>query len=312
MDFQVKWPDNKRFAFTVFDDTDLTTLKNGPVLYRYLQDLGIRTTKSVWPLRGDQIPVIGGATCEEPDYLNWVQHLQRLDYEIALHCVAYHTSTRDQVRQGIDRFRELFGHFPKAHANHEGCFEGIYWGDARLSGWHRWAYLGLHRFKRAGAFKGHVPDSNLFWGDICQEHVDYVRNFVFLDINTLRAAPYMPYYDPGRPYVKSWFASSEAPNLDAFNKLLAEKNQDRLEAEGGACIVYTHFGKGFVENGRVNSRFKHLMNRLSRKNGWFVPVSTLLDYLRDQHGGVHTLTNRERARLQTRWMVDKLKLGGTS
>ena len=28
--------------------------------------------------------------------------------------------------------------------------------------------------------------------------------------------------------------------------MLTEAAQDRLEAEGGACIMYTHFGHGFV------------------------------------------------------------------
>jgi len=41
--------------------------------------------------------------------------------------------------------------------------------------------------------------------------------------------------------------------------------------------MYTHFGHGFVEDQRLNSRFADLMTRLSKRNGWFVPVSTLLD-----------------------------------
>ena len=47
-----RWPDGKAFAFSVFDDTDLSTLENAPAVYRLLRDLGFRTTKSVWPLRG--------------------------------------------------------------------------------------------------------------------------------------------------------------------------------------------------------------------------------------------------------------------
>ena len=35
------WPDGKRFAFTIFDDTDRSTLDNAPAVYALLRDLGI-------------------------------------------------------------------------------------------------------------------------------------------------------------------------------------------------------------------------------------------------------------------------------
>ena len=49
MDF----PGVKRFAFTVFDDTDHATVRNTAPVYALLEELGI-TTKSVWvyPPRG--------------------------------------------------------------------------------------------------------------------------------------------------------------------------------------------------------------------------------------------------------------------
>ena len=55
----------------------------------------------------------------------------------------------------------------------------------------------------------------------------------------------MPYHDPDRPYVNAWFAASEGADVTAFNRCLSEEHQDRLEAEGGACIMYTHFASGF-------------------------------------------------------------------
>jgi len=45
---EVAWPDGKRFAFTIFDDTDGTTLLNGPPIYDALTRHGLRITKSVW------------------------------------------------------------------------------------------------------------------------------------------------------------------------------------------------------------------------------------------------------------------------
>src|SRR5262245_48590889 len=120
------WPDGKAFAFTIFDDTDSQTVGNVGPVYSLLADLGLRTTKSVWPLRGDKTPRNGGSTCEDTDYLRWVLNLQRQGFEIALHNVTFHTSPRDFTIRGIDRFRDLFGHYPYSMANHTGCQEDIY------------------------------------------------------------------------------------------------------------------------------------------------------------------------------------------
>ncbi|MCU1274171.1 MAG: uncharacterized protein JWO48_1602, partial [Bryobacterales bacterium] len=84
--------------------------------------------------------------------------------------------------------------------------------------------------------------------------------------------------------------------------------QDRLEEEGGACIMYTHFGHGYFQNGALDSRFRRLMERLAKKGGWFVPVSTLLDHLlqQKQKAGI---TAAERSRLERRWLFDKIRYG---
>ena len=308
---RVRWPDGRGFAFSVFDDTDRSTLENAPRVYDLLGDLGFLTTKSVWPLPATADAIEGGATCEDAAYAAWAQALQRGGFEIALHNVAPQTSTREQTVRGMERFGELFGGTPTAHANHTGCRDAIYWGDQRLTGPNQTIYNLLNRNATRGIFEGHIEGSPLFWGDVCRREVKYVRNFVHRNVNTLGFCPQMPYHDPKRPYVNYWFASTEGPDVDAFVGALSEPNQDRLEAEGGACIMYTHFGSGFVREGRVDSRFERLMRRLSGKNGWFVPVSTLLDFLIEAKGP-HEITDSERSALERRWLVHKIRLGGRS
>ena len=68
MNKKIQWPEGKDFAFTIFDDTDLATLENVNEVYSLLSDYGFRTTKSVWPLKGDKKQKIGGTTCEDPKY----------------------------------------------------------------------------------------------------------------------------------------------------------------------------------------------------------------------------------------------------
>ncbi len=159
-------------------------------------------------------------------------------------------------------------------------------------------------------FRGHIDGDEFFWGDVCKSYVKYVRNFVFSDINTLKQCPEMPYHDPAKPYVNYWFASSEGRDVGSFNSTISEANQDRLAAEGGACIIYTHFAYGFCSGGRLEPRFDRLLRRLARMNGWFVPVRTLLDFLLETKGR-HELSSAERRRLEWSWLWHKVQVGGT-
>jgi hypothetical protein len=304
---RITWPEGKRFAFTVFDDTDKATVANVSGLYSFLADCGFRTTKSVWPVRGPRKARLGGETCEDPHYLEWIRSLRTQGFEIGFHSATYHTSTREETIHALDRFAEIFGENPKTMANHAHCEEAPYWGAQRVSGLHRAAYSLLTKGRKDSKFRGHIPGDELFWGDICHERIKYMRNFVFEDINTLKACPEMPYHDPDRPMVQYWFASSEGATIEPFNACLSEANQDRLEEEGGACVMYTHFA-GFDRDERAYARFKSLMSRLGRKNGWFVPVGALLDFLIDARGH-QILTPRARARLERRWLFHKLRTG---
>lgn len=308
MKTEIKWPEGKDFAFTIFDDADLATIENTKPVYDLCQNLGFRFTKSVWPIKGNNTPKIGGLTCEDRDYCDWTRYLAEQGFEIGYHGATYHTSKRADTERGLERFRELYGHYPFSMANHTGCDESIYWGSARLSGFNRLIYNLLTQYSRHRRYLGHVANQDLFWGDICQSRIKFVRNFVYSDLNTLKLCPMMPYHDPERPYVNYWFASSEGPEVNAFNRCLSERGQDQLEEEGGASIMYTHFACGFYDNGQLNTQFRQLMKRLSTKNGWFVPVVTLLDYLLKLNGH-HKIIPSERRQLERRWLKNKLRTG---
>ena len=303
----VTWPDGKRFAFTIFDDPDSQTLESGRRVYGLLAELGVRTTKGVWPIRGAGTPSDHGSTCAEPGYRAWVQQLQAQGFEVGYHNATAHTSDRQQTIRGLDAFAEYFGGNPAVMSQHYYCDENIYWGDLRVTGLRRAIYSILTRGRSRGQSHGHVVNHPYFWADLCRERIKYVRSFVFDDVNTLRACPFFPYHDPLRPYVNYWYASSEGAVPRSFCERISETNQDRLEEEGGACIMYTHLG-GFVDRGKLDNQFVALMTRLSRKNGWFAPVSAVLDHLLAQRPD-SVLTDRQRRLLERRWLYHKIRFG---
>jgi hypothetical protein len=305
---RITWPGDARFAFTIFDDPDGQTLEMGQVVYRFLAQAGLRTTKAVWPLEPKERVLDNGITCAHPEYVRWLRALQRQGFEIAFHNATLHTSPRADTIEALEWFEQCFRAPPLSMANHFLCREGVYFGDARLSGWRRGVYNLLTGGKNRRAFTGHVQGHPLFWGDICREKIRYVRNFVYGEINTLKACPLMPYYDADRPFVNYWFAASEGSAVDAFVEMLHEQNIQRLEEEGGACIMYAHLGHGFTTGGSLHPGFRDAIERVARRRGWFVPVSTLLDYLREKRGG-HTLSSQDRAELERRWLMHKVRFG---
>lgn len=306
------WPDGRRFAFTIFDDTDWATRAKVEPVYDLLGALGMRTTKSVWMFRGDGVATNEGSTCEDGEYLNWLLALKRRGFEIGLHNVAPTTSSREWTERGLDRFRELFGSAPLVHCNHLGCRENIYWGAARLTGWRRPLYNALTRGRNGDNSRGHLEGDALFWGDLCRARVSYVRNFVFDELDTLALCPQMPYHDPGKPYVNYWFASANGSSLRRFLENFTCERIDQLVAAGGLCIAYVHFAAGFAVDGAVAPEFKRRLEYIAAQGGWFATVSEVLDYLRAGAGpDERRISAKELRRLETSWLARKV-VNGTS
>lgn len=303
------WPGGKKFAFTVFDDPDAQDEPASRLVYSFLADLGFRTTKAVWPIGPLREANSSGTTCADASFRAHCQELQRGGFEIGFHNAAPHSSTREETIEALDRFSEYFGRDPVTMANHYNE-EAIYWGQARLDGIHRAVYNLVTLGRARNRHFGHIPGHPAFWGDVCRERVRYCRGFVFPDINTLGLFPAMPYCDPRRPFVRAWYTSTDGHDCAQFLKAISEENQDRLEASGSACIMYTHFGHWFVKDGKLDATFQRLMKRLAAKPGYFAPAGELLEYLENTQG-LPALSDGQWFALQSRWLWGKLFLGAT-
>ncbi|MEO8429923.1 MAG: hypothetical protein ABI592_00330 [Acidobacteriota bacterium] len=297
---KIRWPEGKSFAFTIVDDTDRSTLDRIKPVYDFLRENDFRTTKTVWPLKALGEPITGGDTLEDEEYRKWVMELRSQGFEIALHGIADETSPRQRVERGLALYRQWLGEDSRMHVNHVGQQDAVYWGAARFDGPLRWMYWLYRKYRRSDVSSfGHRPGDDRFWGDLCLRQIRYVRNFVFPDILTTAADPFMPYHDPARPYVKYWYSASYGSGIENFLRLISESNQDRLASEGGACIVYTHLGSTFYP---LHPEFRRLMTRMSRLPGWFVPASTLLDHLGEQRRWQDVSRRRlSFASMQYRW-----------
>ncbi len=304
---RVPFPGGARFAFTVMDDTDVATVENVRPVYRLLESLGMRTTKTVWAVRCEEGSenFSLSETMDDPLYRDFVLDLHARGFEIAFHGATMETSRRERTVRALERLGCVLGAPPRVHANHSFNRENLYWGAGRLDDPALRLLYGTVLRHGAQRYEGHRPGSPYWWGDLCAERIEYVRNLTFSEINLQRINPSMPYQDPSRPYVRWWFSAADAEDVDEFNRLLRPQNQERLEREGGVCIVATHFGKGFGAGGTAHPQTRRLLELLAGRNGWFPPVGELLDWLRAQRAD-ERLPAGEWRRMQWRWARDLL------
>jgi hypothetical protein len=297
------YPDGKAFAFTIIDDTDESRLETVRPVYDFLFALGLRTTKTVWVRTSDPPPrrtSDKGDTLENEEYAAYMRLLRQRGFEIALHNVSSASNKRADIADGLAVFTRIVGDAPKINVHHEKNLENLYF-DFAQSGRHlpppfRTAFFqGLYellgRARRKSpvsehACSGENPRSDYFWGDICKANIPYVRtNVFFSDLNTLKCSPVMPFALAETPYVNYWFDSSNGQDVHYFNSILSDRNIDRLRSEQGCSILYTHFGKGFVERSdgafELNTETKRRLQSIAgRSDGWYAPVTEILDRLR--------------------------------
>ena len=304
----VRFPDGKRFVFSIVDDTDQTYLSRVKPLYDAMHEAGLKTTKTVWSLERSEEPLETnkGDTLVDPAYRAFILDLHRKGFEIAIHGVRGGSSPREVALKGLDEFKAAMGFYPRLHVNHAANHDNLYWGTERWTfAPFRWGFGVVTSIE----FSGHNPQSKYFWGDAARERIQYVRRFTYNDINLLKVNPSMPYRLAETPYVNYWFDNSDGGSLDAFEELLSPQNLDRLEREGGVCIVYAHLGAGsFTRDGKADPRFLARIRDVASRNGWFAPASVILDYLAAQPGWTPTLSTRQRIRLEAKYMLERVRL----
>jgi hypothetical protein len=288
-------PPGKQFALTFVDDTDASTRENTEPVYDLLAEHGFWGTKTVWPLQARRNSAFRreleqqvatpdtGDTLEHPDYLDFIRKLRRAGFEIALHGVAAGNSTRDEILDGLRRYETALGEAPSMMVFHQTNIDNLYCGRDKLDSV---VFRTIERFSDRSEYEGHREGSRSFWGDLIKERFRYVRLpfHTIDDVDTLALNPSMPFHDSRRPYVPRWFAASDGADVVRFNRLLSDHNVLRLAQQRGACIVYTHFARGFARrrNGRrvLDSDFVRTVARVAKHPGaWFTTASGLLDRL---------------------------------
>lgn len=287
------YPYGKNFAFTITDDPDDSKIEEIKIVYDFLKAIGLKTTIAVWikeEIRSDGLPEVAGNfdygdTLENETYLEYIKNLKNSGFEVALHTVSPGNDYRQETIEGYEKFKAIFGDYPKINIMHGNNLENVYWGKKVVGNSFIRSLIGFFYKKSNLPFQGENPKSTYFWGDVLKERTKYVRLWGTSNINTLSFNPTMPYHDPQKPYVRYWFSYSDGYDAKGFNKLITDENIQKLINERGTSIVYTHFGLNFIKknakgNKNIDSFFKNQIKKIAKhKDGWLVPASDILDRL---------------------------------
>lgn len=302
-------PGDAQFAFTILDDTDDATVENVSPVYDLLTELGLRTTKTVWPLdcpEGSRL-YFAAQTLADPDCLEFVRALLEKGFEAAYHGATMESSTRDRTEKGLRTFTELLGVAPTIYANHGQNLENIYWGSSRYRApVIRIPVAMVERLLGKPQYSGHVPGSPYFWGDLCRQRFRFVRNFAFAALNNGSIPPCGPYRLASTPWVQYWFSTADAPEAGDFKRLVTRRNIDKLRADGGVCILSTHLGKRYATNGRVDPEIEDTLRYIASLQGWFRPVSEVLEFQLAQRPE-SALSGWQQLQLEGRHLTDRIR-----
>ncbi len=281
------YPQGKQCAFTLTDDTDEASVTSVRTIYEYLNEIGIKATKTVWMYpcrRRSGNPEHTGRQCfgvsvtESDEYRRLLITLQKQGHEIALHLASGGNNLRSETVRAYEEFNQTFGYYPKININHGRNADTIYWcRDAFQRGFWRW----ITSLYTSDKSEGHAEESPYFWGDYCIKHTRYMRGYKSGVLNTLGLNNSMPFHDPDKPYVNMWFSATDLSEPWLLKRLLTKDHLDKLCAKRGACIGYIYLHKYVQSSNQIHPEFVRGFEILKEARGkcWFVPASTLLDRL---------------------------------
>ena len=103
---KINFPDNKKFIFTIIDDTDDAFLENIKPVYDFLYEYGIFITKTVWvyPPRDEESK---GHSLQHDGYRDFIIELKKKGYEIALHNIGSGEYLQEEILTGLEEYKKI-------------------------------------------------------------------------------------------------------------------------------------------------------------------------------------------------------------
>ena len=304
---KIVWPEGKQFAFTVFDDADWETLENVGGVYSLLADCGLRTTKSCWVVRGDPDKgYAGGANRRRRRPLAMAAATcSRRDSRSAGTARTWHSLPRRELTGRRWRSSPSFSAIIPSRPRITPVDEAIYWGSDRLTGFHSFLYNLLTALSQQPASIAATSKATNTSGATCAG-----RRSSISAISSFRTSTRCGAARSCRTTTRTGRTSTiglPRPTAPRCSDLIAASpsgSRTSWRRRGAPASCTPTSPTVSPRGGKVDPQFEQLVRRLAAKNGWFVPVTTLLDYLLSVRRR-HEITPVERRRLESALADDK-------
>jgi hypothetical protein len=266
----------------VTDDTDTATMEQVRAVYDYLSEQRFLTTKTVWafnPEEGCGIPplpdsALRGITLEDAEYRRYCLGLKSRGFEICLHGASAGNNRRDRQEMALDIMRKEFGS-PGTYICHAKNADNPYWEEQTTRLWPFNILLGRFSQHRCS---GEDPASPYYWADLCYTCVEHIRLFRTRSTDTLAVNPSMPYYDPRKPLVRSWFSATKR----ALRDCATPRALEALRRGNGLTVLYQYMHRyADARTLRLSDDLTDAVQRILAAGDVLVaPVSTIMRRLR--------------------------------
>lgn len=281
------YPNGYNFAFTIVHDADYAYSKRLEPIFRVFNELGLKITATVFIKRASEEfeasnikylksvnqrdrPFWGyrNVPLSEEEEKGFYKRIAALGHEIGMHTPSATSDTRETVIQSFERFKKVFGSYPKIYVEH--------WGEGN---------------KETQGNEGANPQSPYYCTDLLNHYRCWVwaipgglakpSHKKFYNILAVNGSPFSDYALKKFGIVNGFLRSGQYRHGDGdgFLEWYSRENIDALEKERGLALVYAHLDIKWLDKKtrKMRKKLEKRLHYLASKDGWFVPAGKILD-----------------------------------
>lgn len=277
------YPNGAAFGFTIVHDADSAYSQRLAPIIEAFDEIGLLITVTVFPFWadwGDPVRSWQKWRNEDPFFApvsvpledeaerDFYLHVASRGHEIAMHTPSETSSVREDVVRAFDLFQSIFGHPPRVYVEHS-------------------AVNNLDAQTRCGSdpaspyYNTDLLNESGCWIWVCDKETSF-PNDRKRELNVLSDAggPFCSRAQEKFGIVSAFLRSPTRPSDgNGFLLTFTDDVFDKLEADQGLCLVYTHLAKGWLDpdTRALRADIRDRLTALAKRNVWFAPAGVILD-----------------------------------
>jgi hypothetical protein len=279
------YPDGKRFGFTIVHDADSAYSKRLAPIIDAFDGIGLRITVTVFPFWAawghpvrswqewratDPFFAPIAVPLEDEAERDFYLDVAARGHEIGMHTPSETSSRREDVVRAFDLFQSIFGHPPRVYVEHSPGNNLD--AQARCGSDSASPYFNTDLLNESGC-----------WIWVCDPETSFPRYHHRngrLNVLSDDGEPFCPRACEKFGIARAFLRSPTTPaDGNGFLSTFTEAAFDKLEADRGLALVYTHLAMDWLdpETRALRADIFDRLTGLAKRNVWFAPACVILD-----------------------------------